>query len=247
MIRGQALNSPHMPAQTRLLVLDTATEVMHLGLLVGDELRARASEGGAMASATLLPAVLALLAEAGLTPRELDAVAFGRGPGAFTGLRTACAVAQGLAFGADCPVIAIDTLLAVAEHARAQGAGPEVWALNDARMGEIYAARYAHRAGTWQMQEPPALYAPEVLVARLQREPVEVALAGNALGVHADALAALPHPRWPEARPAAAALAVLARTAWARGETLKPEQALPVYVRDKVALTTAERAAKVAL
>lgn len=230
------------PSTPRLLVLDTATETMHLGLLVGERLHAVAAAGGASASATLLPAVLQLLADAGLTVRELDAVAFGRGPGAFTGLRTACAVAQGLAFGVQCPVIALETLLAVAEHARAQGAGPEVWALNDARMGEVYAARYAHRAGTWQVLVPPALYTPAALLERLAAEANDVALAGNALKAHADALAPVSRRScWPSAEPNAAALAALARTAWARGETLDAAHALPLYVREKVAMTTAER------
>lgn len=233
-------------ASPRLLVIDTATETMHLCLVAGERLYAVAAEGGASASTTLLPAVQKLLVDAQLQVADLDAIGFGRGPGAFTGLRTACAVAQGLAFGARRPVIAIDTLLAVAEHARALGAGPELWALNDARMGEIYAARYAHRAGVWQVVEPPVLYTPPALVERLARESADVALAGNALKVHVEALAPLRLPRWPDAAPVAAALAALARTAWARGETLDPEQALPLYVRDKVALTTAEREAKVA-
>jgi tRNA threonylcarbamoyladenosine biosynthesis protein TsaB len=237
-----------MPAASpRLLVLDTATETLHLGLVVGEQVHAHSAEGGASASATLLPAVLKLLADAGLKPAQLDAIGFGRGPGAFTGLRTACAVAQGLAFGVRRPVIPIETLLAVAEHARALGAGPEVWALNDARMGEIYAARYSHRAGMWQVVEPPALYSPAALLQRLEQEPADVALAGNALEVHAPALAAeAARPRWPQAVPNATALAALARTAWARGETVDASQALPLYVRDKVALTTAEREAKAA-
>jgi tRNA threonylcarbamoyladenosine biosynthesis protein TsaB len=115
-------------------------------------------------------------------------------------------------------------------------------------MGEIYAARYAHRAGTWQTLVPPALYTPAALVERLLAEPGDVALAGNALKLHVEALAPLSHRScWPQAEPNAAALATLARTAWARGETLDAERALPLYVRDKVALTTAEReAAKVA-
>ena len=101
-----------------LLALDTATETLHLALLAKGATHVEQHAGGAQASASLIPAAQALLAAAGLSWSDLDAIAFGRGPGAFTGLRTAAAVAQGLAFGARKPVIAIDTLLAVAEDAR---------------------------------------------------------------------------------------------------------------------------------
>ena len=97
-----------------LLAFDTATEQMNIALSVHGVVTVHEAAGGALASATLIPAILALLAAAGLTLREVDAIGFGRGPGAFTGLRTACSVAQGLAFGADRPVLAIDTLLAYA-------------------------------------------------------------------------------------------------------------------------------------
>src|SRR4051812_4707052 len=96
-----------------LLVFDTATEHLSIAVAVGERVWSHESAGGALASATLIPSILRLLAEAGLTLAGLDAIAFGRGPGAFTGLRTACSVAQGLAFGANKPVLPIDTLLAV--------------------------------------------------------------------------------------------------------------------------------------
>src|SRR5437763_14596303 len=113
---------------TTLLAFDTATERMSIALNARGKTWTREGDGGAQASATLIPAILALLAQAGVALRELDAIAFGRGPGAFTGLRTACSVAQGLAFGANKPVLAIDTLLAVAEDARAGHNAPgSVW------------------------------------------------------------------------------------------------------------------------
>lgn len=244
-----------------LLVLDAATETVHLALAVGQGELIRALPGGATASATLLPAIEALLADAGLGMSRLDAVGFGRGPGAFTGLRTACSIAQGLAMGAGCPVLALDTLAAVAESAHRQGAGEEVWAATDARMGEIYAARWRRRAaGDWLALEPASLYSPAGLVAAIRsgldaltvqasgRTTPAVALGGNALDVPAltDALehAELPRvTRWRDAAPDGAALAALARVAWTNGALLDPALALPLYVRDKVALTTAERAA----
>ena len=234
-----------------LLAMDTATETLHLALLAGGVSRTQRLEGGAKASATLVPAIQALLAEAGLGWSALDAIAFGRGPGAFTGLRTAAAVTQGLAFGANKPVIALDTLLAVAEDARqaAELAGTEVdtvWAATDARMGEVYAAAYRWVDAHWHTMAEPALLSPVNFVAQVQAgAATATAVAGNALLAHADALAALPAEasRWPQAAPRGAALLALAQAAWARGEVHDAAQALPLYVRDKVAQTTAEREA----
>src|SRR5436190_17193363 len=126
-----------------LLAFDTATERMSIALAAGGtvwEHEAIGGEGAGQASAALIPAILALLARAGVTLAQLDAIAFGRGPGAFTGLRTACSVAQGLAFGAGKPVLPVDTLLAVAEDARDGAAPQRIWAVTDARMDEVYAA-----------------------------------------------------------------------------------------------------------
>lgn len=238
----------------KLLALDSATETLHLALLADGVVRVQALEGGAKASATLVPAAQALLDDAGLSWSALDAIAFGRGPGAFTGLRTAAAVTQGLAFGADKPVIALDTLLAVAEDAcqAAAAAGSLidiVWAATDARMGEIYAAAYRWADAQWHTVAEPMLLSPANLVARVQGSAhssnLAVAVAGNALLAHADALAALPSSasRWPQAAPRGAALLALAQAAWVRGDTLDAALALPLYVRDKVAQTTAEREA----
>lgn len=224
-----------------LLVLDTSTETLHLGLAVGARTWTRALPGGAQASSALLPGLLGLLAEAGIALRELDAIGYGRGPGAFTGVRAACAVTQGLAFGADRPVLALDTLMAVAEDARQQGASRELWVAVDARMGEAYAARYRHDEAGWVTLEAPALHDPAALARLAVAESVQVA--GNSLLAHADVWSGLALPRWPAVAPRAEALLALARAAWARGAMLDAAQALPLYVRDKVAQTTAERGA----
>ena len=100
------------------LAFDTSTDVLSLGLSVHGQTTLRTLAGGAQASAQLIPQALELLAQAGIALSDLQAIVFGRGPGSFTGLRTACAVAQGLAFGANIPVLPVDTLLAVAEAAR---------------------------------------------------------------------------------------------------------------------------------
>ena len=125
-----------------LLALDSSTDTMAVALVTPAQTRVFEAAGGAQASARLLPEIKALLSGAGVAMDELDAIAFGQGPGAFTGLRTACAVAQGLAFGLGKPVLAVDSLMLVAEDARTQGAGDDVWVAMDARIGEIYAAHY---------------------------------------------------------------------------------------------------------
>jgi tRNA threonylcarbamoyladenosine biosynthesis protein TsaB len=230
----------------RLAVVDAATETLHLGVCDGESEWTCALPGGAQASAGLLPALFALLREAGLELKQLDAIGFGRGPGAFTGVRTACAVAQGLAFGAARPVLALDTLMAVAEDARDQGAGPDVWVAVDARMGEAYAAHYRHEDGAWQTLEAPALHAPDALALRAGGGASQPEVAGNSLDAHRGHWATLSAPRWPLAVPRAHALLALARAAWARGEALDVAEALPLYVRDRVAQTTAERSAQAA-
>ena len=162
------------------LAFDTATEHLSIALQVGARVWSHEGAGGAQASTTLIPSIMGLLGQAGVGLRDLDAIAFGRGPGAFTGLRAACAVAQGLAFGAGLPVLAIDSLLAVAEDARIGAQPQQVWVVMDARMGEVYAALYAFADGAWRTRTEPMLATPEALAARWQAEPPEV-VAGSAL------------------------------------------------------------------
>jgi tRNA threonylcarbamoyladenosine biosynthesis protein TsaB len=224
-----------------LLAFDTATEHLSLALEARGEVLAFEAAGGAQASAGLIPAILALLAKASLSLHDLDAIAFGRGPGAFTGLRTACSVAQGIAFGAGKPVLPIDTLLAVAEDARAgRAADVRVWVAMDARMNEIYAAQYAYAAGRWSVLDAPMLTTPEALNQRWQAQPPAL-VAGSALAAFGTALATGDARRAPDARPRATAMLPLARALWAQGGAVDAALALPLYLRDKVALTTAER------
>lgn len=234
-----------------LLAFDTSTEALSVALCWPQGRLAWNGEGGAQASAALLPRVRAQLAQAGLRWADLDAIAFGRGPGAFTGLRTACAVAQGLAFGTGLPVLPVDSLLIVAEDARARclpdAARCEVAVAMDARMGELYAARYGWDGARWRTACAPMLCAPADLPAGWEPEGTAPAVrAGSGLallpagrGIAAGASLAQTDDR-------AAALLRLGQAAWDAGEAVDPAQALPVYLRDKVALTTAERAAQAA-
>lgn len=253
-----------------LLALDTATERLHLALSIGQGEAARVSAldlpGGAQASAQLLPGLLTLLDQAGLAWPDVAAIAFGTGPGAFTGLRTACSVTQGLAMGLNVPVILVDTLMAVAEDARLQAAAGEVadgdvlWVLQDARMGELYVAAFTWSAsGGWRVHVPAALWPLSEPRRRWadkgidmgagpqanQAESAPVRVCGNAWQACAAAFEGLDRVRalHPQASPSGRALAALARQAWARGECVDPALALPRYVRDKVAQTTAERQA----
>jgi tRNA threonylcarbamoyladenosine biosynthesis protein TsaB len=212
-----------MPAA--LLAFDSATE--HLAVA----LRARGGTwladlpGGPAASRTLLPAVARLLGEAGLT---------------------ACSVAQGLAFAHDLPVLPIDTLLVVAEEVRqadtSLAEALDIWILQDARMGEIYGARYRWDGVRWHADQVPQLWNPASWAAAQAADPAPH-VAGSALGAYGDALSSGAARRHAARVPTARALAHLAGLAWASGSGVPAEAAVPLYVRDRVALTTAERAA----
>jgi tRNA threonylcarbamoyladenosine biosynthesis protein TsaB len=233
----------------RLLALDTATEAMAVGLADGPAHSAINAEGGAMASERLIPVALELLAQRGLSPSSLDAIAFGQGPGAFTGLRTAVSVAQGMAFGIGCPVLPIDSLLIVAEDARAQALGADgsdafdIWVAMDARMDEVYAAAYRHDGRAWQVRLAPALYELPALAERWQADGGPVRVAGSAITAFDGRLPWGAARRWPHTADRAGALLRLACSAWVAGRGIPASAALPVYLRDKVALTTAERQA----
>jgi len=231
-----------MTGQTqRWLAFDTSTESLSIGLTVGGHSDVRTLAGGAQSSVTLIPTAMEMLAQAGVGLSQLDAIVFGRGPGSFTGLRTACAVARGLAFGADIPVLPVDTLLAVAEQARALVGLDEqpltVLALLDARMDEVYGAAYDWNGQRWAPRTPVQVGAPQHFA--LPDAP-RVLLAGNVFGVYGERL---PLGERVQALPTAAALLRLAPALWATGQAVPAEQAMPLYVRDKVAQTTAERAA----
>lgn len=232
-------SKPYAPP--RLLAFDTSTETMTIAACgpAGDAVWA--GLGGAAASASLLPQAAQLLAQAGLAWHDLDAIAFGAGPGAFTGLRTACAVAQGLAFGLGCPVLPLDSLALVAEDTGWHDG--LVWVAMDARMDEIYAAAYRWQ-GTpprWHADAAPALYTLAALADRWALQP-PARIAGSALTVFDGRLPVGSAVLAPQATQRAAALLRLARRAWAQGGAIDPALALPTYLRDKVAQTSAERA-----
>jgi tRNA threonylcarbamoyladenosine biosynthesis protein TsaB len=224
----------------RLLAFETATRRLSVALWQDGELIERSGEIANAGSERVLPWASELLAEAGATMRQLDAIAFGAGPGSFTGLRLACGAAQGLAWGRGLPVVPVSSLEALA---LASGEG-DVWACLDARMNEVYAAAYRVEGDSVRQLMAPVCLPPAVVPAPTfaggwgvgdgfaAYGPALCARKPDLAGVRADAF------------PTAAAVVRLAVPAFVRGEAVPAAQALPIYVRDKVALTTAERIAR---
>jgi tRNA threonylcarbamoyladenosine biosynthesis protein TsaB len=249
------------------LAIETSSDMLSLAIALTQDDRshvwAHTSLGGAKSSQMVLPEIVRLMDEAQMRFADLTAVVFGKGPGSFTGLRTACSVAQGLAFGAEVPVLPIDTLLAVAEDARYQSTQkiqqqiqhqthhqqleqlPEeaqrFFVAMDARMDQVYTAAYEWRSD-WQCVQAPSVNSPENISVPTEWKDLAFTTVGNTW----DAFAA----RWPAelsgqhmyAMPTAQALLRLSPVAFGQGLAVQPEDALPLYIRDKVAQTTQERA-----
>lgn len=241
-----------------LLAFDTSTEQLSIAVRRADRQWQHSGAGGRHSSAALIPGLLDLLADAGLRLADLDAIVIGRGPGSFTGLRTACSVAQGLALGAGVPVLPVDTLLAVAEQARLAHGTPQVLAILDARMDEVYSAPWSWQADAgWRSAGPT-----QVCAASELRLPAVAAhgddrtqdqhsgcwaLAGNVFDGTTPPLSLPPalqsltaYPAWPTAT----ALLSVAPQLLRAGGAVAPEEALPLYIRNKVARTVAERRAE---
>ncbi len=209
-------------------------------MLEGTRVLEHDEQAGHAHSSRLLPVVDALLAQAGIALADLDAIAFGAGPGAFTGVRVACGVAQGLGLGANLRLVPVATLEAIAHTAWCTHGHEQVLACLDARMREVYVAGYRRRDGGWDAVLPAAVVAPSA---------VEVPPAASAWLGAGDGFAAYPDLavrlglREVDAgvRPQARAIAELAQARVARGDTVDAAEAWPLYVRHRVALTTAER------
>jgi tRNA threonylcarbamoyladenosine biosynthesis protein TsaB len=220
----------------KFLAFDTSTEQLSMALGDGQTVWHQTAEGGAQSSFNLIPGLFALLTEAGLKLNQLDAIVFGRGPGSFTGLRTACSVAQGLAFGAGLPVLPVNTLLAVAEGVRHAHGCTRVVAALDARMNEVYASACEYANERWRLVDDFELCAPEALSVA-----PGWTLAGNAAAAYPQRLAGAPGIFMP---PSALAMLRLAPALMASGHAVPAHLAMPLYIRDKVAKTTAEREAE---
>lgn len=225
---------------TILLAIETSTELASVSLSIrddtGERIISRDLSGVQTHSQGLLPAVQELFLEAGVNLHQLNAVAFGCGPGAFTGTRTACGVVQGLAYGLDIPVIPVVSLAIMAETAHIHLGWESMLCLLDARMDEVYWAHYCGHKGQWNDAVAPCLSTLEVALDYARLNNVTLVL-GNGVEVP-DSYAnliftnAMPH--------ASFAISVAAR-ALELGLQLDAAQAQPLYLRNKVAQTTAER------
>lgn len=223
----------------RILALDTSTEYCSVALALGDEIDALEAAAGRRHSEIVLAMVDELMRRHDCRVNGLDGIAFGAGPGSFTGLRIACGVTQGMAYGAGLKVVGIGTLLALAEAAGA----PRVLACLDARMGQVFHAAYERAGAGWRVTHPPALGAP----AGMPLLPGAGAWVGCGSGfrAHAGALRERHAGRlsaiMPDVYPHAKHIARLARPEFEGGRAVAAAAAVPEYLRDKVALKPGER------
>ncbi|HEY8099387.1 MAG TPA: tRNA (adenosine(37)-N6)-threonylcarbamoyltransferase complex dimerization subunit type 1 TsaB [Burkholderiaceae bacterium] len=223
-----------------IIAIETSSELASVALLRDDQMLTREASGLQTHSQTVLPMLQNLLAEAGISLAQCDAIAFGAGPGSFTGVRTACGVVQGLAFGADLPVVAVSTLEAMAQACRDRSGATDVLAILDARMGEVYWAQYRYLDG-WQVVIQPSLSLPSAVLPLGQ-----VVACGNGLIAYANDFEPCTFAKnaVPNIMPHAEQVARLAQVAFKLGNTVAAQDAQPFYLRNKVALTTNERALK---
>lgn len=222
--------------ELKILAVDTATEACSAALLVGDKLFSRWEEAPRDHTRKILPMVQAVLEDAGISLSDLDAIAFGRGPGSFTGVRIGIGVAQGLAFGAGVPLIGISTLAAMAQGAYRLDGAEQVLTAIDARMNEVYFGRYALIDGRMQLVEDEVVSDPAALVDVRGKLAGRVTCVGTGFETYGEILSGLADElAVSQVRfPAAEDMLPLARTAWLAGEAVPVEQATPVYLRDKV-------------
>ncbi|HCH55171.1 MAG TPA: tRNA (adenosine(37)-N6)-threonylcarbamoyltransferase complex dimerization subunit type 1 TsaB [Aeromonas sp.] len=221
----------------KILAVDTATEACSAALLVGDKLFSRWEEAPRDHTQKILPMVQAVLDEAGLSLAELDTIAFGRGPGSFTGVRIGISVAQGLAFGAGVPLIGISTLAAMAQGAHRLDGAERVLTAIDARMNEVYFGHYELLDGRMQLVGEEVVSDPAALIEARGKLAGSLSCVGTGFETYGEQLNGLTEELVISQQvrfPAALDMLPLARAAWLAGEAVPVEQASPVYLRDKV-------------
>jgi tRNA threonylcarbamoyladenosine biosynthesis protein TsaB len=220
-----------------ILALETSTEAGSCALLHDGEMLQRLCPAGRSHSETLLPLVRELMAAAGVSFSQLEAIAFGVGPGAFTGLRVACGAAQGLAVARDLPLIPITSLECMAATTGAD----QVLAVLDARMGEVYSGRYLRDGEVYRLLGEMRVSTPAEVLLPAGAGGLACGNALKAYPLLAERVSAHGMRQQADIFPTAARLARLAAPRAARGEGIDPALAAPLYIRDKVAKTVAER------
>jgi len=219
-----------------LLVIETATQMCSAALVAAGRVYSRSEQGNNIHSQRLLPMVDTLLTEADVTANDLDAVAVGQGPGSFTGLRIGVGVGQGLAYAAGCPMIGIASLSALAMQVKQSQLNADVAIVGvDARMGEVYYARYDLTSALPSVIDEVQVLAPEQIIPLVGGG----VLAGNAWAEYQEQLPkelaelALPHQEC--VLPRAEAMLPMALDALEQGNTVDPSRFEPDYVRNNVA------------
>ncbi len=225
----------------KLLAFDSSTATVSVAAGDGTTWHVRDEHAGSANSERILPLVRVVLDEAGWALGDLDGIAFGAGPGAFTGVRIACGVAQGLALGAELPLVPVPTLEALAQEARRRHGAQRVFACLDARMREVYVAAYESAAEGWRIVNAPDVQRPDAVTAP---EGIGWFGAGDGFALYPALAGRLALERVDATvRPTAVSIGELAAPRFAAGDGVPAFEALPLYVRHKVALTSAERAA----
>ena len=227
----------------RLLAFDTSTQWLSVACGAQGNWFVRGEPAGQAHSERLLPLIDAVLVEAGWSLRSLDGIAFGAGPGSFTGVRIACGVAQGLGLGAELPLVPVPTLLALAHAAWREHAETHIVACLDARMREVYVAAYERSQSYWSDVQAPAVLAPDAVTVPPSGAASWFGVGGGFAAYPALAARLGVGRVDAEAVPDARAIGELAQPRFAAGEGVAAADAAPLYVRHRVALTTEERAA----
>ena len=223
---------------TRILAIDTATEACSVALYNQGETLAHFELCAREHTQRILPMVQQILAEAGLTLNQLDALAFGRGPGSFTGVRIGIGVAQGLSFGAELPLLPVSTLQTMAQGACRQTGAQRVLAAIDARMGEVYWGEFTRNAqGIWEGESSEKVIKPEQILARAGELSGRFATVGTGWETYPHLLGESPATELFDGKmllPQAEDMLPLALQLWEKGVRVKPEDAEPTYLRNEV-------------
>ncbi|MFM2594511.1 tRNA (adenosine(37)-N6)-threonylcarbamoyltransferase complex dimerization subunit type 1 TsaB [Vibrio harveyi] len=221
----------------KILAIDTATENCSVALLVNDRVISRSEVAPRDHTKKVLPMVDEVLKEAGLTLQDLDALAFGRGPGSFTGVRIGIGIAQGLAFGADLPMIGVSTLAAMAQASYRLHGATDVAVAIDARMSEVYWARYTRQEnGEWAGVDAECVIPPARLAEEAQADDKTWTKAGTGWDAYQEDFGKLPlnltsgDVLYPDSQD----IVILAEQELKKGNTVPVEESSPVYLRDNV-------------